>query len=59
MDSYRNYQEFLTDLTDWGTKTLAQQNDFFPARSFLVLLDKAIKSADNGIFSPFLYTALS
>lgn len=59
MDRYRNYQEFLDDLADWGDKTLAQQDNFYPANSFLTLLDKAAESADEGEFSPFLYVSLS
>ncbi len=59
MDRYRNYQEFLVDLADWGDKTLAQQGDFSPANSFSTLADKAIRSADKGVFSPFLYICLS
>lgn len=59
MDRYHNYQEFLADLANWGMKTLAQRDDFSPANTFSALLEKAIKSADEGVFSPFLYVSLS
>lgn len=58
MDRYRNYQEFLDDLTDWGDKSLARQENFYPANSFSNLLEKAVHSADE-VFSPFLYVSLS
>ncbi len=59
MDTYHNYQEFLNDLTDWGNHVWEQQTAFHPRESFSALLQKSVTSAEQGVFSPFLYLALS
>lgn len=59
MNQYHNYQEFLEELTVWGDQICGQQDEAHPRQSFFLLLQKAVQSADQGIFSPFLYIALS
>lgn len=59
MNQYHNYQEFLEELTVWGNQICGQQDEAHPRQSFFLLLQKAIQSADQGVFSPFLYIALS
>ncbi len=69
---YYSYQEFIADLLAWGDQICGQQNENeavteteiktnpeTKSLSFLTLLQKSAESADQGIFSPFLYTALS
>lgn len=59
MDTYHDYQEFLKDLTLWGSHVCKPQPEFYPKKSFFTLLEKSVRSAEQGIFSPFLYLALS
>lgn len=59
MDTYHNYQEFLNDLTIWGENVCKQQTEFHPKESFFALLEKSVHSSEQGMFSPFLYLALS
>ena len=59
MGQYHNYQEFLEDLIAWGDQVCMQQAEFDPKKSFEVLLQKAVQSAEQDVFSPFLYIALA
>lgn len=59
MNQYSNYQEFLEDLITWGNQVCGQQLGTHPNKSFFPLLQKAVQSADQGVFSPFLYIVLS
>ena len=59
MNQYHNYQEFLEELTVWGDQICGQQDKAYPKQTFSLLLQKAVQSADQGVFSPFLYSALS
>lgn len=59
MNQYRNYQEFLEELIVWGDQVCGQQAGSYPKQSLFPLLQKAMQSADQGVFSPFLYIALS
>lgn len=59
MNQYCNYQEFLDDLIDWGDHVCGEHPDTRPRKSFFPLLQKAVQSVDQGVFSPFLYIALS
>ena len=54
-----NYQEFLEDLVRWGDASRKKQDGFHPLKAFQNLLQKAAKSADHEVFSPFLYLSLS
>lgn len=56
---YMNYQEFLEDLMRWGDASRKKQDGFHPLKVFQNLLQKAAKSADHEVFSPFLYLSLS
>lgn len=59
MESYRDYREFLKDLTVWGDNVSEQKNGFHAGKSFDALLEKSIQSADCQVFSPFLYLSLA
>ncbi|MBD5532867.1 MAG: ATP-binding protein [Lachnospiraceae bacterium] len=59
MKQYRNYQEFIEELIVWGDQACGQQAEAYPRQSLFSLLQKAVQSADQGVFSPFLYIALS
>ena len=59
MESYRDYQEFLRDLMTWGDDALEAKGSFHAGNSFDALLEKSIQSADNQVFSPFLYLSLA
>ena len=59
MDIYSDYSEFLSDLTQWGSHTLEQGPKTAPAKALRAFLQKAARSADHDIFSPFLYLVLS
>lgn len=59
MNQYCNYQEFVEDLIAWGDCVSEQHLENHPKNSFFPLLQKAIQSAGQDVFSPFLYIALS
>ena len=59
MNQYHNYQEFLEELIVWGDQVFGQQAESYPKQTLFPLLQKAAQSADQGVFSPFLYIALS
>lgn len=59
MENYQTYQKFLNDLIFWGSQVWEQQPDFHPKETFLAILEKSIKSAEQDVFSPFLYLSLS
>ena len=56
MDSYIDYQEFITDLISWGDTALEGQGEEWSAReAFWRLFEKAKQGVRNSVFSPFLY----
>lgn len=59
MEDYRDYREFLCDLSAWGDNALEAKNGFHAAIYFDALLERAIQSADHQVFSPFLYLSLT
>lgn len=59
MNTYHDYQEFLTELDAWAAPILVPDAGLAPSKSFDALLKKAAQSADRGVFSPFLYLSLS
>ena len=59
MNIYENYLEFLDDLIKWGDDSRAQHSRISPLENLRSLLLKSSKSAEQDVFSPFLYVALS
>lgn len=61
MNKYQSYREFLNDLILWGDRICAPlaSSGREPKADFSDLIKKAAASADCGIFSPFLFLALS
>ena len=59
MNQYQNYQAFLEDLTAWGNQVYEQQFEYYPKKTLYTLLQKATQSAEQDVFSPFLYITLS
>ena len=59
MEDYRDYREFLSDLSTWGDNACEAKNGFHAPIFFDTLLEKAIQSADHQVFSPFLYLSLA
>ncbi|MCI8484939.1 MAG: ATP-binding protein [Lachnospiraceae bacterium] len=59
MSIYHTYQEFWEDLLFWGDCVWKQQTSFHPKESFFTLLYKAVQSAEQEVFSPFLYISLA
>ena len=55
MNIYENYLEFLDDLIKWGDDSRAQHSRISPLENLRSLLLKSSKSAEQDVFSPFLY----
>ena len=58
MDIYVNYLEFLDDLMKWGDDSRTRHSRVSPLENLRDLLRKSSKSAEQDVFSPFLYVAL-
>ncbi|MCI9447238.1 MAG: AAA family ATPase [Lachnospiraceae bacterium] len=59
MENYRSYREFLDDIRIWGANACGQEKGFDPAKNWDKMIAKAAQSADQGVFSPFLYISLA
>lgn len=57
MGGYKNYDEFLNDIKEWGQAVQSCNSDAM--ETFCRMWEKSREGADNNVFSPFLYVSLS
>ncbi len=59
MEGYRDYQEFLDDLKEWGNHNMRSAETYHAAEVFSGFLRRARQGAEHSVFSPFLYLVLA
>lgn len=63
MGGYTDYQEFISDLTEWGDSCTGDGGQegrcMNPAECFSEILQRAGQSVSDSVFSPFLYLVLA
>lgn len=60
MEGYRTYEEFLEELTEWGDTAIQEHPEKWNTQErFGLIWARARQGAERGVFSPFLYLALS
>lgn len=59
MEGYRDYQEFLDDLVEWGNHCIQSAEAYHAAEVFYGFLQQARQGAEQSVFSPFLYLVLA
>ncbi len=59
MEGYRDYQEFLDDLIEWGNRSTHSAEVYHAEKAFSGFLRRIRQGAERTVFSPFLYLVLA